>query len=274
MRGCRIYSHCDRYIAKAIDASYTYEQIRTSVTSQRLRPLVKSLTEDCHHSAVVAAILSGHPQFASKKKNMLTPRARAARWLFTSGQVDDTGIQNSRGFACELVAWEFLQSLAERELMDHLLLELPTGNKRENQVDDAESRGRNETFRQSFGDPFSENTPLLPSFHSACTAVSGAASRDADSSSETYQADSETLEREAHEAESEANDPTKSLVGLNALEIAVVANAKKFLSQQRVQRVVQDIWDGNIIFWESLSVNAVKKARIYNKRYYLIVTTH
>ena len=75
-----------------------------------------------------------------------------------------------------------------------------------------------------------------------------------------------------HRAESgfsgleKADDPTKSLAGLNALEIAAVASAKKFLSQRLVQKVVQDIWDGNIIFWESLSVNAIKKARVYNKR--------
>lgn len=63
-----------------------------------------------------------------------------------------------------------------------------------------------------------------------------------------------------------AKDPTRPLAGLNALEIAAVASAKKFLGQRLVQKVVQDIWDGEIIFWESVSVTAVKKARVYNKR--------
>ncbi len=57
-----------------------------------------------------------------------------------------------------------------------------------------------------------------------------------------------------------------SFEGLNALEIAAVADAKKFLSQRSVQTIVNDIWSGHIIFWESLGVNTKKRAKIYNKR--------
>lgn len=56
-----------------------------------------------------------------------------------------------------------------------------------------------------------------------------------------------------------------SFVGLNALEIAAVAGAKKFLSQRVVQKTVDDIWNGHIIFWESLSVHSKKRAKFYNK---------
>lgn len=61
-------------------------------------------------------------------------------------------------------------------------------------------------------------------------------------------------------------EPLSSFVGLNALEIAAVANAKQFLSQNVVQKIVDDIWNGRIIFWESLSVHSKKKAKIYDKR--------
>ena len=61
-------------------------------------------------------------------------------------------------------------------------------------------------------------------------------------------------------------EPLSSFVGLNALEIAAVANAKQFLSQNLVQKIVDDIWNGRIIFWESLSVHSKKKAKIYDKR--------
>ena len=61
-------------------------------------------------------------------------------------------------------------------------------------------------------------------------------------------------------------EPVSSFVGLNALEIAAVANAKQFLSQNVVQKIVDDIWNGRIIFWESLSVHSKKKAKIYDKR--------
>jgi len=58
----------------------------------------------------------------------------------------------------------------------------------------------------------------------------------------------------------------KEYAGLNTLELAVVCNAKKFLMQNNIQRVVNGIWDGDIIFWESLKEGEVKRARIYNKR--------
>lgn len=64
----------------------------------------------------------------------------------------------------------------------------------------------------------------------------------------------------------EAEDEMSPFIGLNALEIAAVADAKKFLSQRVVQRIVDDIWNGRIIFWESLSVHSKKKAKIYNKK--------
>jgi hypothetical protein len=64
----------------------------------------------------------------------------------------------------------------------------------------------------------------------------------------------------------EEEDPTSSFTGLNALEIAAVADAKKFLSQRLVQKIVYGIWTGDIVFWESLSVHTQKKAQFYNKR--------
>lgn len=55
--------------------------------------------------------------------------------------------------------------------------------------------------------------------------------------------------------------------GSNALEIAAIASAKNFLSQRAVQKMVNDIWSGDIVFWESLNTHSKKKAHIYNKRY-------
>jgi hypothetical protein len=63
------------------------------------------------------------------------------------------------------------------------------------------------------------------------------------------------------------NDLSSAFVGLNALEIAAVANAKKFFSQPVVQKVVNSIWSGDIVFWDSLNVHTKKKAQVYNQRY-------
>ena len=62
-------------------------------------------------------------------------------------------------------------------------------------------------------------------------------------------------------------DLTLSFVGSNALEIAVIGNAKNFLSQRAVQKIVDGIWSGEIVFWESLSLFSKKKAQVYNKGY-------
>lgn len=37
-------------------------------------------------------------------------------------------------------------------------------------------------------------------------------------------------------------DPAEALAGMNALEIAAVGDAKKFMSQKPVQKIVDDIW--------------------------------
>lgn len=54
--------------------------------------------------------------------------------------------------------------------------------------------------------------------------------------------------------------------GLNALEIATIAQAKRFLSQKVVQKVIDNIWKGEIVFWDSLSVHSKKKPQFFNKR--------
>lgn len=57
-----------------------------------------------------------------------------------------------------------------------------------------------------------------------------------------------------------------TFAGLNALEIAGVAGAKKFLGQKAVQRIINGIWKGDIIFWETLNTHSTKKARIYDRK--------
>jgi hypothetical protein len=145
--------------------------------------------------------------------------------------------------------------------MDHLLHELPEESDRETRAAMESRRSQSPASATSdVEETAREQTPLLQRQQRHFGHVPNPPTNEALSSSNTYRADSDISEPRNVE------DPTKPLAGLNALEIAAVASAKKFLSQRLVQRVVQDIWDGDIIFWESLSVNAVKKARVYNKR--------
>ena len=62
----------------------------------------------------------------------------------------------------------------------------------------------------------------------------------------------------------EEHDPTSPFIQLNALEIAAIADAKRFLSQHVVQKIVTSIWNGDIIFWDQLSVHATKKPKYYD----------
>lgn len=45
------------YVSKSVDAAYSYEQLRTTFAGQSLKPMVFRLSDECHHPAVVAALL-------------------------------------------------------------------------------------------------------------------------------------------------------------------------------------------------------------------------
>lgn len=106
----------------------------------------------------------------------------------------------------------------------------------------------------------SESTPLLDAHSQSIYSQVGSLRRSGLSLLTDTHSDATQMEPEA------IGNLNESLAGLNALEIAAVANAKKFLSQKPVQKLVEDIWKGDVIFWETVSNRAVKKARTYNER--------
>lgn len=236
-----VVSKLSTYLIKAIDAPLTYEQLRTTATNQTLRPLTVSLTQDCHHPAIVAALL-------------------ATRYSFCSVVTEDPGISESRAVACELVAWQFLLCLSERELIDYLLFELspslaPQDRSSSQQPHEARNKATKVSATATTAD---ESTPLLDQSSREGNGLHPPrrATFDAGQGFEQPDPSSPAL----------SDALTQSMAGLNALEIAAICNAKKFLSQRPVQSVIQGMWNGDIIFWDTLSVKAVKKARIYNKR--------
>jgi hypothetical protein len=222
------------YVAKAVDAAYTYEQLRTSVVGQTLKPLIAILSEDCHHPAIVAALL-------------------AARYLFTNNPEDaDSGLNESRALACELVAWQFLTFLSEKELIDYLLYELPEYSE--------ESRPNGDGSGSHDDSTSDETSPLIRATSSEYGGLRPPKRVSVDNpvgTSVSFPSDADGSAR---------LNLDQSMAGMNALEIAAIGDAKKFLSQKPVQKIVEDIWNGDVIFWESLSVHAVKKPRAYNKR--------
>ena len=139
------------------------------------------------------------------------------------------------------MAWQFLNSLTDRDVIDFLLLELPPAL-----TPDSESLSStvNHSHQNGYSaTQTSERTPLL-----------------------------DVANRDYFGTRSDdAANPRFGLLksqceNLSALEIAAVGGAKKFLSQRPVQKVINGLWRGDIVFWETLSVNSVKRPRKYNRK--------
>jgi len=124
--------------------------------------------------------------------------------------------------------------LSQRDAIDYLCCDLAQGS---NDADEETA------FRETGAD---ERTPLLDG---------GAVDPD-----DTF--DGEDVSSVADDHTSFATD----FQGLNALEIAAVSDAKKFLSQQTVQHIIDGIWNGDVIFWETISQHSTKEARVYNPK--------
>lgn len=133
--------------------------------------------------------------------------------------------------------------------MDYCLYEIPgpEDSRVDERFQDEENGGRSEDI--------DENTALLTqslsdTVRSAKSAITNTGS------SKRYQL-MKSISRltiphgDEDEEDEEEEDPTKPFVTLNALEIAAVANAKRFLSQHVVQKIITGIWNGDIVFWES-----------------------
>lgn len=145
---------------------------------------------------------------------------------------DDRGITAARGLACELVAWRFVTHLSERDAIDYLCSDL------------VERRPFQDGQPQQLAD---EESPLLRDREAA--------------SGELTEEDDGVLEPIAR-GESFA----KNYESLNALEIAAVSGAKRFLSQKAIQRIIDGMWRGDIMFWQTMSPHAVKRATVYQPK--------
>ncbi|KAI4172096.1 MAG: hypothetical protein LQ343_003843 [Gyalolechia ehrenbergii] len=181
------------------------------------------------------------------------------KWHFSNIEKDDRGVFETRGFACEIVAWRFLTHLSKHELIDYLLRELqpilPVSDS-SSEADEA-FISRPLSARMASNDDINERSRLLYEDRTTPNKRPKIREPDREDGSRTWS---------SRMSESTDHDPTLSFVGLNALEIATVAGAKRFLSQRVVQDVINGIWAGDIIFWESMSTHTRKRAQMYHPR--------
>lgn len=183
----------------------------------------------------------------------------ALKWHYALDD-DQQGLGPTRSNACEIVAWRFLSRFSERVALDFCLYEIPEV--------DAEAPSLVATPAAQppadVEDP-GELEPLLQRMTSKDSKGQGT-SRPAGSSAkrtELLNSLSRLTEDSDDGQDSGATDPGAAFKGLNALEIAVVAEAKRFLSQHVVQKILTGIWNGNIVYWDALSVHATKQPRFY-----------
>lgn len=269
------------YITDAVVLPSTFEQLRTTSAGDRLRTLVHHLSITCDNPCIVNALL-------------------ALKWHYGAA-AGDRSLCEARANACEIVAWRFLTHLTEREAVDFCLYEIPGTKKAPGGVaaalplprGDEENGGGGGGSRQAaqVGATVDENSPLLSRMWSSATADHDRAAtrRSAGGSTRRYQllqsisrltmtfhgggghhhedgedSDCDTDDDVDDDDDDGEEDPTAPFVGLNALEIAAVADAKRFLGQNVVQKIITGIWNGDIVFWDRIEVGAVKKPRFYN----------
>ncbi|KAJ5178635.1 uncharacterized protein N7500_001334 [Penicillium coprophilum] len=229
------------FISMAVgEMAYTFEQMLYGSQGHRLRQLVHALAEDTHNPYIIVALM-------------------ILKWDFTTATEDDWGLNESRGAACEFVAWQFLCHLNQRETIEFLLEELPSP--RRGSANTVEFEGGNPglaSIQSDASQVVSETTPLLSNSSSFYRLFGGKRAVET-------QLPGTSQDTHRHE-EIYAAQRYSQFFGLNALEIATIAHAKRFLSQRVVQRVVDGIWKGEIVFWDSLTVNSTKKPHIFNNR--------
>ena len=141
------------------------------------------------------------------------------------------------------MAWRFVANLTELESIDYLCYELPP------QDDEGAALALSRTDRHHLAEAgeVDERMPLL------------------DGAPEAEPGWIESQDDVDESANGGLESFGSTFANLNALEIAAIAGAKVFLRERPVQRVINGIWKGDIVFWDALSTHSEKKARPYNK---------
>ncbi|KAF7543271.1 hypothetical protein G7046_g10031 [Stylonectria norvegica] len=219
------------YFVDVIELPSTFEQLRTTAAGNCLRLLVDHLATISNH-CIVNALL-------------------ALKWHYDT-DTEHRGIGEARASACEIVAWRFLTRLSEREAVEYCLYEIP---------DDDNESGEPSPLDEEAG----ELSPLISRINGRRGPGPAGSSLKRTQLLSSLSRLTQSSDDEGSAAEAEA-DPTAPFRSLNALEIAAVADAKRFLSQHIVQKIVTALWSGDLVFWDSLSVHSTKKPRFYNPR--------
>ncbi|KAK9473395.1 uncharacterized protein V1510DRAFT_347890, partial [Dipodascopsis tothii] len=213
------------HIARTIDSPYSFEQLRgPPISTHLIRPLAKSL-EGTRHPAILAALLAARLDF--------------------SLQEDERAVNEARAFTAELVATRLSARLPEAALLELVTYEIPRK-------------------------PELPDVVVVPGSGGAARA--GASPTDDSSASRVSSGSTPTPSTSPTDvAPSVPGDDddavpyvSESAIGLSSLELAILGGAKRFLISRHIEKIVGQIWDGRIVFWDSISMQSKKKPIYYN----------
>jgi hypothetical protein len=154
-------------------------------------------------------------RLVQEHRRLTERRALKAHFSALEETSDEPGVNDARGYACEYVAWLFVTNLSEREAIDFLLFELPPTSSSE----DNNSNGNAHIEDH-------EDTPLLRSSQTEEASYFG----------------TDNVHTSLPASGSQTDEFAAQFEKLSALEIASVSNAKKFLSQRAIQKIINGIW--------------------------------
>jgi hypothetical protein len=155
------------------------------------------------------------------RRHLTDDRALKAHFSALEEASDEPGLNQARGYACELVAWQFLTSLSERDAIEYLLVDLPPMPS--SRSSDGESgTGDNSQLNNEGRHQANEHTALL------------SASQPDYFGTDTVQSSTTVTDH--------IDKFSSQFENLSALEIAAISGSKKFLSQKPVQKIINAIW--------------------------------
>ncbi|EOA86871.1 uncharacterized protein SETTUDRAFT_163003 [Exserohilum turcica Et28A] len=218
--GCLADKLC-QFFEQNIRLPHAFEDLRRSHEGHALQTLIHYLSTEVDHPALIHALMALRGHFSALDETS-----------------DEPGVNEARGYACEFVAWQFLTSLREADMIQYLLVELPPESASETPSAPADLADRQNGHGNA--QPH-ERSPLLPT------------------SNGDYIVQGEYVISRFGSLMSQCEN-------LSALELATVSGAKKFLSQRPVQKIINGLWKGDIVFWETLSVHSVKKPKRYIRK--------
>ncbi|KAI5304314.1 hypothetical protein KEM56_006636, partial [Ascosphaera pollenicola] len=226
------------FIESAVpDTPFSFEEIRISSLGQCLKSFAHAISVPVCNDKIIAALMILKYDFDRKMEN---------GWV----------INLSRGHACEFVAWQVLLNLDYSEAIVHLLSGLTPCSDGNYLRSDLEGNSVYSEFSPRRRESATEGSPLLVQ---AGLAVSNALGY----GTNARKPKSQHGDVPRH---SDGEGMTALFHGSNALEIAIIAHAKDFLSQKAVQHVINAVWWGDVVLWNELSVHAWKKPQIFNAR--------